>query len=49
MFWAILVTPFTLTAAHECYESSIVSASPFMGNNDEIFKLADGEVDLSGF
>lgn len=26
----------------ECYESSILSPSPFMGNNGEIFKLADG-------
>lgn len=28
--------------AQDCYESSIVSPSPFMGNNAEIFKLADG-------
>lgn len=27
-----------------CYESSVVSPSPFMGNNDEIFKLADGTI-----
>ena len=27
-----------------CYESSITSPSPFMGNNDEIFKLDDGSV-----
>jgi len=25
-----------------CYESSIMSPTPFMGNNGEIFKLADG-------
>jgi hypothetical protein len=30
--------------AQDCYQSSIVSPSPFMGNNDEIFKLADGTV-----
>ncbi len=28
--------------AQACYESSILSPSPFMGNNAEIFKLADG-------
>lgn len=26
----------------DCYESSITKPAPFMGNNDEIFKLADG-------
>lgn len=30
--------------AQDCYESSIVSPSPFMGNNDEIFKLSDGSL-----
>lgn len=29
-------------ATAECYESSIVKPSPFMGTNEEIFKLADG-------
>lgn len=28
--------------AAECYESSIVRPSPFMGNNEEVFKLANG-------
>jgi len=28
----------------ECYESSIQSPAPFMGNNEEIFKLSDGSV-----
>jgi hypothetical protein len=32
----------TSATAQDCYESSIVSPSPFMGNNGEIFKLADG-------
>lgn len=27
-----------------CYESTIVSPSPFMGNSEEIFKLSDGSV-----
>lgn len=31
-------------AAQSCYESSILSPSPFMGNNGEIFKLADGSI-----
>lgn len=34
---------FAITAnAGKCYESSIVKPSPFMGNDGEIFKLADG-------
>jgi len=28
--------------AADCYKSTIVAPSPFMGNNDEVFKLADG-------
>jgi len=28
--------------ANNCYQSSIVKPSPFMGNNDEIFQLSDG-------
>jgi hypothetical protein len=28
----------------ECYESTIQSPTPFMGNKEEIFKLADGSV-----
>src|SRR3970040_2742819 len=38
----LLIT--SLASAQECYESSIVSPSPFMGNNGEIFKLADGSL-----
>jgi len=34
----------TRTTAQDCYESSIVSPSPFMGNNGEIFKLIDGSL-----
>ena len=30
--------------AQECYESSILSPTPFMGNNGEIFKLSDGSL-----
>lgn len=40
------VISFALNCAHaeECFESSIVSPSPFMGNNGEIFKLLDGSI-----
>ena len=31
-------------ASGDCYSSIIVSPSPFMGNNGEIFKLADGTI-----
>ena len=50
MNWKIYVTFFCLASqagivvAQSCYESSIVSPSPFMGNNGEIFKLADGSL-----
>lgn len=30
--------------AASCYESSVVKPSPFMGNDGEIFQLADGTV-----
>ena len=30
--------------AQECYESSILGPTPFMGNDGEIFKLADGSL-----
>ena len=33
-----------ISCAQNCYQSSIVSPSPFMGNNGEIFKLADGSL-----
>lgn len=38
---ALLCWPSTALAA-ECYQSSIVSPTPFMGNDDEVFKLSDG-------
>lgn len=34
----------TLASAQECYKSSILSPSPFMGNDGEIFKLVDGSI-----
>jgi hypothetical protein len=30
--------------AQSCYESFISTPSPFMGNNDEVFKLGDGSI-----
>ena len=30
--------------AQDCFESSIISPTPFMGNNGELFKLSDGSV-----
>ena len=38
LFFTMVVT----ISAQDCYQSSIVSPYPFMGNDGEIFKLADG-------
>jgi hypothetical protein len=43
MFMVATVSPGVIIAG-ECFESSIVSPTPFMGNNEEIFKLSDGSV-----
>ena len=40
---AILVLFFS-SSAIACYEDTIMSPTPFMGNNDEIFKLSDGSI-----
>lgn len=44
--FAVFSFAFGLTSgdseAQECYRSSISSPTPFMGNNDEIFRLVDG-------
>ena len=32
----------SLSFSQDCYESTIVSPTPFMGNNGEVFKLSDG-------
>ena len=34
----------TDAGAQTCYDSLITSPSPFLGNNDEIFKLSDGSL-----
>lgn len=47
VFISLLMITFGLpinSLAVDCFESSIVSPTPFMGNNDEIFKLADGSI-----
>lgn len=38
---AMASTPAT---AQDCYRSSILSPTPFMGNNEEIFRLSDGSL-----
>jgi hypothetical protein len=40
----LFVNSVGIASAQECYESSIRSPSPFMGNNGEIFRLADGSL-----
>ena len=32
------------TLARDCFEASILSPTPFMGNDGEIFKLDDGSM-----
>jgi len=45
MLKVISVIAFPLVInAQNCYESSISTPSPFMGNNGEIFKLSDGTI-----
>jgi hypothetical protein len=34
----------TICLSQGCYESTVVSPTPFMGNNGEIFKLSDGSI-----
>lgn len=41
LFYILL---WSIVFAQDCYESSIVSPVPFMGNNGEIFKLIDGTI-----
>lgn len=41
----LILLSFAINAnAGKCYESSILKPSPFMGNDGEIFKLADGSL-----
>ena len=44
---SLLFTVLVITGtanAQDCYESSILSPSPFMGNHGEVFKLSDGSI-----
>jgi len=36
--------PATVSRAQDCYESSIRSPSPFLGNHEEVFRLQDGTI-----
>jgi hypothetical protein len=35
---------FSTSTYAKCYKDSIISPTPFLGNNDEIFKLASGSI-----
>ena len=39
-----IILGFGVCQAQDCYQSSILSPSPFLGNDGEILKLADGSV-----
>ena len=41
---SILLANVSVCYAQSCTSSTIVSPSPFMGNNDEVFKLSDGSI-----
>lgn len=41
---SLLLATASCLAYADCYKDSIISPTPFMGNNDEIFKLASGSV-----
>lgn len=43
LFFATLCMSFSVFA-QSCYRTSIVAPTPFMGNNDEIFKTSDGRL-----
>jgi hypothetical protein len=45
-YFLLAITALLLThaRAQDCFESSIVSPNPFMGNDGEIFKLANGSL-----
>jgi hypothetical protein len=34
----------TIATAQSCYSTAILAPSPFMGNNDEVFKTSDGRL-----
>ena len=42
LLWALVFSKGVI--AQTCYNASILSPSPFMGNNGEIFKLSDGSI-----
>ena len=44
LFLVLALMCSSLATAQNCYNTGIVSPSPFMGNNDEIFKTTDGRL-----
>lgn len=44
LIFVLLAISSCVSIAQSCYHTSIVTPSPFMGNNDEIFKTADGRL-----
>jgi hypothetical protein len=43
-FFAATLFTASLSNAQSCFSTSIITPAPFMGNNDEIFKIADGSL-----
>ena len=41
---SVIILTVRLSSAQDCYSSTIRTPSPFMGNHDEIFTLADGSI-----
>ena len=41
--FALAISP-TSATAQDCFQSTVLSPSPFMGNDGETFKLADGSI-----
>lgn len=43
-FWLPLTLTPAISFAQDCFQASILSPSPFMGNDVEIFKIDDGSI-----
>ncbi len=44
LFTTLMLISSPTIAIATCYESSILSPAPFLGNNNEVFKLTDGSI-----
>lgn len=42
LFLSVVIPSFILS--NECFQANIISPTPFMGNNDELFKLDNGMI-----